>query len=87
VVADGVVFEAHGLVLDEASLTGEADGIKKSPEEDCWVRSGTQVRAALGRGLAGLQGGLGAPATWWLRCRRVRRVAGPQLLRCSCSCR
>lgn len=42
VVADGVVVESHGLVVDEASLTGESDPIKKS-EEDPWCRSGTQV--------------------------------------------
>jgi magnesium-transporting ATPase (P-type) len=45
VVADGVVTESFGLVLDEASLTGESDPIKKN-EEDPWCRSGTQVGAA-----------------------------------------
>jgi magnesium-transporting ATPase (P-type) len=35
-------------VIDEASLTGESDPIKKNPEEDPWCRSGTQVG---GRGL------------------------------------
>jgi magnesium-transporting ATPase (P-type) len=43
VVADGLVVESYGLVVDEASLTGESDPIKKS-EEDPWCRSGTQVR-------------------------------------------
>jgi magnesium-transporting ATPase (P-type) len=43
IVADGVVVESHGLVVDEASLTGESDPIKKT-EEDPWCRSGTQVR-------------------------------------------
>lgn len=43
IIADGVVFEAHGLVIDEASLTGESDPIKKVVEDDCWCRSGTQV--------------------------------------------
>ena len=43
VVADGIVFDSQGLVIDEASLTGESDPIKKVPEDDCWVRSGTQV--------------------------------------------
>ena len=42
VVADGLVVESHGLVVDEASLTGESDPIKKN-EEDPWCRSGTQV--------------------------------------------
>ena len=41
--ADGIVIESHGLIIDEASLTGEADPIKKTLE-DPWVRSGTQVR-------------------------------------------
>ncbi|MEW5301157.1 MAG: hypothetical protein WDW36_004035 [Sanguina aurantia] len=42
-VADGVVIEHQGLVIDEASLTGEAEPIKKNKEEDPWIRSGTQV--------------------------------------------
>lgn len=46
VVADGVCFDCQGLVIDEASLTGESDPIKKNTDEDPWVRSGTQVRAA-----------------------------------------
>ena len=33
------------MIIDEASLTGEADPIKKTPE-DPWVRSGTQVGQA-----------------------------------------
>lgn len=49
VVADGVVVESHGLVVDEASLTGESDPIKKS-EEDPWCRSGTQVCVFGGEG-------------------------------------
>ncbi|GFR48829.1 hypothetical protein Agub_g10782 [Astrephomene gubernaculifera] len=48
VVADGIVFEAHGLVLDEASLTGESDPIKKDAEHDPWVRSGTTVNEGSG---------------------------------------
>lgn len=43
VIADGIVIESQGLVLDEASLTGESDPIKKTREGDPWVRSGTQV--------------------------------------------
>lgn len=44
VIADGVVIESFGLVVDEASLTGEGEPIHKNVEEDPWVRSGTQVR-------------------------------------------
>ncbi len=36
-------------MIDEASLTGESDPIKKSPEEDPWCRSGTQVSEGSGR--------------------------------------
>lgn len=33
VVADAYVVEVHGLIMDEASLTGEADPMKKGPAE------------------------------------------------------
>lgn len=46
VVADGVQIDGHGLIIDEASLTGESDPIKKLPDGDFWCRSGTQVRSA-----------------------------------------
>ena len=38
--------QVHGLVVDEASLTGESDPVKKGPRPklEPWVRSGTQVR-------------------------------------------
>ena len=45
VIADGVEIEGHNLVIDEASLTGESDPIKKQPDGDFWCRSGSQVRA------------------------------------------
>ncbi|GAB4816684.1 hypothetical protein N2152v2_003730 [Parachlorella kessleri] len=48
VVADGYVIEAHGLVIDEASLTGEADPVKKTADKDPWCRSGTQVTEGSG---------------------------------------
>jgi Ca2+-transporting ATPase len=43
IVADCIMFESHGLIIDEASLTGESDPIKKTLDKDPWIRSGTQV--------------------------------------------
>ena len=43
VIADALLCAGHGLVVDEASLTGESDTVRKSPEGDLWCRSGTQV--------------------------------------------
>ena len=54
VVADAYVIDSHGLSLDEASLTGEADPIKKGDPSaglDPWVRSGTQVIEGSGKSL------------------------------------
>lgn len=48
VIADGYVVQVYGLTLDEASLTGEADPMKKG-EKDPWVRSGTQVTEGSGK--------------------------------------
>ena len=42
IAADGVVFVAHGLVADEASLTGESEPQHKGQDE-LWCLSGTQV--------------------------------------------
>lgn len=42
IVADGITTEFHGLVVDEASLTGESEPVKKG-EDDVFCRSGTQA--------------------------------------------
>ena len=42
------MIASQGLVIDEASLTGESDPIKKSAERDPWVRCGTQVSEGSG---------------------------------------
>ena len=46
IIADAYLIVGHGLVVDEASLTGESEPVRKGPE-DCWCRSGTQVEPAL----------------------------------------
>lgn len=48
IIADGVVIDSQGLVLDEASLTGESDPVKKN-EQDPWIRSGTTVSEGSGK--------------------------------------
>ncbi|KAL6763493.1 plasma membrane calcium-transporting ATPase [Haematococcus lacustris] len=48
ICADGLLVESQGIVIDEASLTGESDPIKKSAEHDPWCRSGTSVNEGSG---------------------------------------
>lgn len=51
IVADCILVEnTQQLVLDEASLTGESDPVKKNVE-DPWIRSGTQVSEGSGKAL------------------------------------
>lgn len=50
VIADALLIAGHGLVVDEASLTGESEPVRKSPE-DPWCRSGTQVTEGSGKAL------------------------------------
>ncbi|KAG2453047.1 hypothetical protein HYH02_002382 [Chlamydomonas schloesseri] len=49
VVADAIVIDSQGLTMDEASLTGESDPMKKNTTADPWVMSGTQVTEGSGR--------------------------------------
>eukprot|EP00201_Polytomella_parva_P018391 CAMPEP_0175051812 /NCGR_PEP_ID=MMETSP0052_2-20121109/8016_1 /TAXON_ID=51329 ORGANISM="Polytomella parva, Strain SAG 63-3" /NCGR_SAMPLE_ID=MMETSP0052_2 /ASSEMBLY_ACC=CAM_ASM_000194 /LENGTH=778 /DNA_ID=CAMNT_0016316155 /DNA_START=124 /DNA_END=2456 /DNA_ORIENTATION=+ len=52
VCADGLTVKSFGLTIDEASLTGESDPMKKgvfgAGSDDSWVRSGTQVTEGSG---------------------------------------
>ena len=43
VIADCLLIKHQGIVIDEASLTGESEPIKKTVEGDPWIRSGTMV--------------------------------------------
>eukprot|EP00210_Caulerpa_lentillifera_P003791 g3621.t2 len=49
VTADGILFYNNDLVIDEASLTGESEPIKKRLDRDPFCRSGTQVTDGSGR--------------------------------------
>jgi Ca2+-transporting ATPase len=42
IAADGIAFQSYGLVVDEASLTGESEPQHKG-NDDPWCLSGTQV--------------------------------------------
>lgn len=42
ITADGIVIESNNMVVDEASLTGESEPIKKG-SKDLFCRSGTTV--------------------------------------------
>ena len=41
--------QVHGLIVDEASLTGESEPVHKTVKDDPWLRSGTQVEEGSGR--------------------------------------
>ncbi|KAI6210887.1 Calcium-transporting ATPase [Aphelenchoides besseyi] len=47
--ADGIIIQSHDLQLDESSLTGETDHVKKSPEGDPVLLSGTHVMEGSGK--------------------------------------
>ncbi|KRZ04777.1 Plasma membrane calcium-transporting ATPase 3, partial [Trichinella zimbabwensis] len=47
--ADGVVLQCNDLKLDESALTGESDLIRKGPDLDLMVLSGTHVMEGSGR--------------------------------------
>ncbi|XP_071805419.1 plasma membrane calcium-transporting ATPase 3-like [Asterias amurensis] len=47
--ADGIVIQSNDLKVDESSLTGESDAIKKSVEKDPALLSGTHVLEGSGK--------------------------------------
>ncbi|KAJ3022868.1 UNVERIFIED_CONTAM: hypothetical protein HDU68_008907 [Siphonaria sp. JEL0065] len=47
--ADGVLITGMGLKCDESSATGESDAIKKSPEHESILLSGSQVTEGMGK--------------------------------------
>merc|ERR1711974_372491 len=47
--ADGVVIHSNDLLIDESSLTGESDNIKKGLDSDPMLLSGTHVMEGTGK--------------------------------------
>ncbi|MFH4974297.1 hypothetical protein AB6A40_001006 [Gnathostoma spinigerum] len=47
--ADGVIIQSNDLKIDESSLTGESDQIRKGPEHDLMLLSGTHVMEGSGK--------------------------------------
>ncbi|XP_063783708.1 plasma membrane calcium-transporting ATPase 1 isoform X1 [Pseudophryne corroboree] len=47
--ADGVLIQGNDLKIDESSLTGESDHVKKMPEKDPLLLSGTHVMEGSGK--------------------------------------
>jgi len=57
--ADGILLQSNDLKIDESSLTGESDLIKKSPEADPILLSGTHAMEGSGRMVITAVGNLG----------------------------
>lgn len=53
---DGILIQSNDLKIDESSLTGESDQIKKSPEHDPMILSGTHVMEGSGKMLVSAVG-------------------------------
>lgn len=54
--ADGVLIQSNDLKIDESSLTGESDQIRKSPDHDPIILSGTHVMEGSGKMLVSAVG-------------------------------
>lgn len=60
--ADGLLVDGQRVTIDESGMTGESDAVKKSPESDPFLLSGTRVIDGTGQmmvlavGLSSLQG-------------------------------
>eukprot|EP00095_Tigriopus_kingsejongensis_P004686 maker-scaffold1243_size53534-snap-gene-0.3 protein:Tk04686 transcript:maker-scaffold1243_size53534-snap-gene-0.3-mRNA-1 annotation:"plasma membrane calcium-transporting atpase 2 isoform x2" len=54
--ADGIVIQSNDLKVDESSLTGESDHVKKGVESDPMVLSGTHVMEGSGKVLVAAVG-------------------------------
>lgn len=47
--ADGIIIQSNDLKVDESSLTGESDHVKKGENKDPLLLSGTHVMEGSGR--------------------------------------
>lgn len=47
--ADGILIQSNDLKIDESSLTGESDQIRKGPDQDPMLLSGTHVMEGSGK--------------------------------------
>ena len=47
--ADGIILQSNDLKIDESSLTGESDQVKKGKDEDPMLLSGTHVMEGSGK--------------------------------------
>ena len=47
--ADGIILQSNDLKIDESSLTGESDQVKKGKDDDPMLLSGTHVMEGSGK--------------------------------------
>ncbi|KAG0198817.1 hypothetical protein BGX28_007790 [Mortierella sp. GBA30] len=40
---NGIVLKSHNVICDESSATGESKAVKKDPDENCYMVSGTKI--------------------------------------------